>query len=82
MLELSDIFIPTPLDNTDQNGDFGNRNFKTYDMFYIKSINEIEKDKPNLIMPSDLAVLQSSLLFDDYMDIVSKVKNKENCRAY
>ncbi len=82
MLELSDIFIPTPLDNTDQNGDFGNRNFKTYDMFYIKSINEIEKDKPNLIMPSDLAVLQSSLLFDDYMYIVSKVKNKEYCRAY
>ena len=81
-MELKDLIIPTFLDNTDQYGNFGNKNFRTRDMVYLPAANEVNQEEPNMIVPTDYAIMNGALRFTGTESILDQIKVADYCRLW
>lgn len=81
-MELKDLIIPTFLDNTDQYGNFGNKNFRTRDMVYLPAANEVNQEEPNMIVPTDYAIMNGALRFTGTESVLDQIKGADYCRLW
>lgn len=76
-MDLTKFIEPTILDNTDNNGDYGNMAFQTKDLVFLESGKEVEKfsNYERVTYPTDYAVMNKAMMN------IKKIgeRNKKSC---